>query len=117
MASSLTPFTRFTPTHVGNTSVPISNNGCCVGSPPRTWGILAELIQVDVIWLVHPHARGEYFIFFIVENIDNRFTPTHVGNTALAVVLLWALFLLTYSQGRQAVECFPTVEARFLNPP
>ncbi len=28
---------------------------------------------------------------------------------------LWALFLLTYSQGRQAVECFPAVEACFLN--
>ena len=34
-----------------------------------------------------------------------------------SLLLLWALFLLTYSQGRQAVECFPTVEARFLNPP
>jgi hypothetical protein len=33
------------------------------------------------------------------------------------VVRLWALFLLTYSQGRQAFECFPTVEACFLNPP
>jgi hypothetical protein len=33
------------------------------------------------------------------------------------LVRLWALFLLTYSQGRQAFECFPTVEACFLNPP
>ena len=32
------------------------------------------------------------------------------------LVLLWVLFLLTYSQGRQAVECFPTVEACFINP-
>jgi hypothetical protein len=30
---------------------------------------------------------------------------------------LWALFLLTYSQGRQAVESFPTVEACLFNPP
>ena len=32
-----------------------------------------------------------------------------------SLVRLWALFLLTYSQRRQAVECFPAVEARFLN--
>jgi hypothetical protein len=30
---------------------------------------------------------------------------------------LWALFLLTYPQRRQAVECLPAVEARLLNPP
>jgi serine/threonine protein kinase/Flp pilus assembly protein TadD len=30
---------------------------------------------------------------------------------------LWVLFLLTYPQRRQAVECFPAVEARLLNPP
>jgi hypothetical protein len=38
-------------------------------------------------------------------------------NNAKLVVRLWALFLLTYPQRRQAVERLPTVEACFLNPP
>ncbi len=33
------------------------------------------------------------------------------------VIRLWVLFLLTYSQGRQSVGRFPTVESRLLNPP
>ena len=33
----------------------------------------------------------------------------------ILIVRLWALFLLTYPQRRQAVECFPTVEPRLLN--
>src|SRR5262245_48094885 len=45
-------------------------------------------------------------------------TPsTGLGPTTRCVVRLWLLFPLAYPQRRQAVVCFPTVEACFLNPP
>ncbi len=72
---------RFTPTHVGNTTVHSS------------------LVRFGT---VHPHARGEYYSSFITRSIwdgspprtwgildprmelalPDRFTPTHVGNTS-----------------------------------
>ena len=51
---------RFTPTHVGNTSIAAESTVGDCGSPPRTWGIRSASA-------VRP-ARGI------------RFTPTHVGN-------------------------------------
>ena len=35
---------RFTPTHVGKTSVSYSWSGALIGSPPRTWGRLGNLV-------------------------------------------------------------------------
>jgi SRSO17 transposase len=40
-----------------------------------------------------------------------------VAEAETLLIRLWALFLLTYPQRRQAVERLPTVEACFLNPP
>ena len=71
---------RFTPTHVGNTSVK-SVRRDYAGSPPRTWGIRSrETARPEHAWFtpthvgntdadlqyphcpaVHPHARGEYW--------------------------------------------------------
>jgi tetratricopeptide (TPR) repeat protein len=45
---------------------------------------------------------------------DDAAAHMNLGNVLLR---LWALFLLTYPQRRQAVERLPTVEACFLNPP
>ncbi len=134
---------RFTPTHVGNTGpqcerdrlVPVHPHArgeykdaplphdARPGSPPRTWGILVNLLRIAIHHRftpthvgntrcrtvvqgaspVHPHARGEYSfvgceidpgygspprtwgILILPDAGDGRlrFTPTHVGNTAL----------------------------------
>jgi hypothetical protein len=41
----------------------------------------------------------------------------HKVKALVYLLLLWALFLLTNPQRRQAVACFPIVEPRCLNPP
>ena len=38
------------------------------------------------------------------------------ANVRIRLLLLWALFLLTYPRRWQAVVCFPTVEACRFNP-
>ena len=134
-------FSRFIPTHVGNTSrnparsnvCPVHPHACgehtsrrfeillSVGSSPRMWGTLeydpealaeARFIPTHVgntpshipnrrMGTVHPHACGEHprlarrFLFFFGSSprmwgtpthhyehwTQNRFIPTHVGNT------------------------------------
>ncbi len=113
---------RFTPTHVGNTRRPASARGATpvhphargeygtntvsstadAGSPPRTWGILAQRMSGRGLLgftpthvgntgpgpgrrrsrPVHPHARGEYAWLKKGDLPHARFTPTHVGNTS-----------------------------------
>src|SRR5207244_929862 len=53
-------FSRFTPTHVGNSNL----LGQDLGAVP-----------------VHPHTRGEFELFFRHLASFGRFTPTHVGNS------------------------------------
>jgi len=91
------------------------------------WGVLAfdndeandwayDLVEADDLSLVES-------AFDMVAAADDYLEAPDASNALAAcevlarLIRLWALFLLTYSQGWQAVECFPTVEARLLNPP
>ena len=113
---------RFTPTCVGNTSAAFSGLSTLSGSPPHAWGILSvsrtphcqpRFTPTCVgntfpnsfkpfFLTVHPHMRGEYYLFyfrfcycygspphawgipfFLTDfYLGCRFTPTCVGNTS-----------------------------------
>ncbi len=98
---SRSPCSRFTPTHVGNTTScrlaakgqPVHPHACgehcppllhpsgVLGSPPRMWGTPNTSQQETQNEPVHPHACGEHAGHPAGLDVVSRFTPTHVGNT------------------------------------
>ncbi len=92
---------RFTPTHVGNTSPPLLIAGGRSRFTPTHVGNTYDATVHRSDLAVHPHARGEYMSqsapagtvygspprtwgIHLVRAADrsrHRFTPTHVGNT------------------------------------
>jgi len=80
---------RFTPTCVGKTSKNARSGVMPSGSPPRAWG---RHQVVPAVWrqpTVHPHVRGEDYGLREVEEVRLRFTPTCVGKTSAARLMLF----------------------------
>ena len=102
---SVVALPRFTPTGVGTTACPHGNSFPSLGSPPRAWGQRVGTIAagdpdgspprawgqrngrryVHVEPPVHPHGRGDNIDNQIVGGGSERFTPTGVGTTPLAL--------------------------------
>ena len=81
---------RFTPTRVGNTRGRSGGLAGRRGSPPRVWGIRPTGGRWRTASPVHPHACGEYEFQSECKYSATRFTPTRVGNTRTAcIVVAW----------------------------
>ena len=72
---------RFTPTHVGNTEHVYILARWGSGSPPRMWGTRVGLAPASAPKGSPPRMWGTRFRLY-TNQFRDRFTPTHVGNTA-----------------------------------
>ena len=72
---------RFTPTCVGQTPWTIFHAAFVFGSPPRAWGRLRGGRTSTRKAAVHPHVRGADSQNREGVRVDDRFTPTCVGQT------------------------------------
>ena len=99
--AEIQPWSRFTPTPVGNTLYDSASDVLLYGSPPHPWGIRTLKFCQPNTPAVHPHTRGEYsmeitlqshnygspphpwgILAALLQGIPSpRFTPTPVGNT------------------------------------